>query len=368
MKRSVRWLVASLGQIGLVLLVYQFGWHRGAENRIESVEAVAGRNGTVVPGLLDREKTNPDIRAMKHSSSNVQRPGMAAGRGNPKRGLLGRLGRILEESADFEMSETLEALRALENHPDSATTSMERAALLARFVELSPETAVSYGETLFGDARMEALSTVMNAWTAADPEAASFYLMDHLDDFEILGSDQRELAGEVAGEWVRQDPDQAVAWVEDLPLEMRGEAYERVLGELVAEAPDQAVALVGNLEQGFEKTEATDALVEQWAWQDPQAAAEWVESGIGDEDQSVVVGSLVHAWIGSDPMAASEWIGGLERGSLRDGAIKAMTQSRVLIRDPEASLLWVSQIDNEALREPLLDALVRDSSALPSGP
>ena len=265
-------------------------------------------------------------------------------------GLRQRLASLMGRVETMDDQEVLANLKKIRHQPDSPDRQLAQQVLMARYGELDPETALTYVETLVGDEYREAGLTVMNAWTNAAPEAAAAHFQDNLDSFGIIDSHQRSIAGAVASEWARTDPNAALNWAASLPPEISGEAYGRIVSEMVQQDPAQATAALNTLDASYERTEMLGTLVSQWAYQDPQNAADWMINNTSGNDQLSAVTSLVDAWMTTDPMTASTWVSRLDSGAVKDNAIIALTQSRAVSRDPEAATAWRSTIQNASLR------------------
>ena len=163
-------------------------------------------------------------------------------------------------------------------------------------------------------------------------------------------SSQAAVAGTLAAEWARQDPDSVLEWADSLPDDLRGEAFGRIMAQMSHEDLDEATELLGSIAPGGERTGMLQTLVDQWAHQDPGEAANWVMENTDNTDRLEAVESLMGAWMTSSPMEASRWLAELPEGGVKDGAILAMTASRAVQRDPEANVAWSASIQDPTLR------------------
>ena len=261
-----------------------------------------------------------------------------------------RLRELADRIETMDIKEVLASLKKLRPQPGGPDKLMAEQMLLARYGELDPQTALTYVETLAGVEYETSGLTVMSAWTASDPEAAAAHYRENLDDFGILDDHQRVTAGMVAAEWARQDPEAALTWAEELPTDVRGEAYGRIASQIVTEDPTRATAMLATMEPGLERKEMMGTLVSQWAYQDPQAAADWVINHTTGSEQSHGVSSLMTAWMVANPLDASTWVGRLDDGATKDSAIVALTQSRAVSSDPVAAIAWSESIQDPNLR------------------
>ena len=330
------------------------GYWLGSTNLSPSqVQAAVAANPSLIPTtdrlaapLTSSSVGSPQNADASSESSPSLRPQAMAGMG-----LRGRMEVLMQRVDGMNDREVLAALKGIRHHPDSPDKAMAQQMMLARYGELDPETALTYAQTLVGDEYREATSTIMTAWTNRDPFAAAAHYTENLDDFGIIDANQKAVAGVIAEEWARSDSESALDWATELPPEVSGEVYGRVAAELVRHDPARAVAALDTLEPGFERTEMLESLVDQWAYQDPRSAADWMLANTSGDDQLRATTSLMNAWMDANPMEASQWLGNLSDGPVKDNAILALTQSRAVARDPDAAAAWSSTIQNEALRE-----------------
>ena len=126
-------------------------------------------------------------------------------------------------------------------------------------------------------------------WLAApDNELVHFPWMGHI------------LAGTVAKEWVRQDPDAALAWAATVPDNQRLGAYTGVLGTLATTDPERASTLATELEPGGARNHIIGEIAKTWVRNDPDAALAWAGSLEGDE-RGRAVGEALGAWAQTNP-------------------------------------------------------------------
>lgn len=266
-----------------------------------------------------------------------------------------RLQSLMESTSEMDATAVLASLKALRHQPHDSDSALTTQALLARYAELDPETALTYVAKLGGQEYELGHLTVMSTWASVDPEAASAYYEEQADEFGIFDANQRDTVGAIAGEWATQDLEGALEWAENLSPDVQGDAYQRIMSEVLQQSPDQALALLNSMPQGLERREMLGTLAGQWTHQDPQAATQWLNS-LSAEDQFTAMPKMMTAWMQSDPMSASQWLAQYPSGSAKDQSILAMTQSTVLARDPEAALAWSASIEDPQLRQEALHA------------
>ena len=276
-------------------------------------------------------------------------------------GFRGRLDRWMADAESMEAGDVLAHLQSLRYQPGTSDGLIAQQLLLARYAELDPKTALSYVDSLKGFHHEMGKQTVISAWAAKDPlEAARYFdsTTDHVDTFD--SSQSAAVAGTLAAEWARLDPDSALEWADSLPENLRGEAFGRVMAQLSQDDLGEATDLLSTIEPGYERTGMLQTLVDQWAHQDPGEAANWVLEQTEDTDRLTAMESLMSAWMTSNPMDASSWLAELPEGEAKDSAILAMTESRFVRRDPEANVVWSSTIQDPALRTEAVESALGD--------
>lgn len=340
--RRIALVVVSNLLVGV--LGFWIGTQRSLTTLTEAAQASSRHEQTPISATLSRSSSERNV----NSSRAITSPSVK--NGPPANTLRGRFAAVLQGVEKMDDRSVLQALKALRHLPEHPDKQLAQQVMLARYGELDPETALSYVSTLVGKDYREGTATVLSAWTAQDPEAASAYFQENLDDFGVVDAHQKALAGTIASEWTRQDADAALDWAASLPPEVSGEAYGQVAAELVRQDPAQAVAALDTLETGFERAEMLESMVRQWAYVDPQAAAAWMLDATQGTDQLAATTQLMNAWMDTDPMSASTWLSQLENGPVKDQAIVALTQSRAVARDPEAAAAWSAAIEDPSVR------------------
>jgi hypothetical protein len=148
---------------------------------------------------------------------------------------------------------------------------------------------------------------ILSSLASLDPKRAAEWLEapgNELVHFPWMG---HILAGTVAKEWVRQDPDAALAWAATVPDNQRLGAYTGVLGTLATTDPKRASTLATELEPGGARNHVIGEIAKTWVRNDPDNALTWARSLEGDE-RSRAVGEALGAWAQTKPAAAAEYL------------------------------------------------------------
>ncbi|MGY8691266.1 MAG: hypothetical protein ACKVHP_26435, partial [Verrucomicrobiales bacterium] len=94
-----------------------------------------------------------------------------------------RLQAALDQTTSMSAQEVLTSLKHLRHLPESPDKFLTEQALLARYAEIDPETALTYVDRLVGARHSMGAQTVMSAWAAKDPEAAGRHFEENASDF-----------------------------------------------------------------------------------------------------------------------------------------------------------------------------------------
>ena len=91
--------------------------------------------------------------------------------------------------------------------------------------------------------------------------------------------DNKKLKEDALRNWVRQDPNEAVTWLDTLEKDHRKKYEGQVLSGWMRNNPVDAADWYFKVSENKQK--ATDTAARHWTWKNPQAAMEWVESQQG---------------------------------------------------------------------------------------
>jgi hypothetical protein len=200
-------------------------------------------------------------------------------------------------------------------------------------------TAMQWARALPGPVREKTLDAILGEWTRRDPAGAAGWLIQQPGDV------QWALISKLAADWVRKDPSSALSWG-------LGQSTEVVLGSKLALGPIQR--------KFFES--ALGTLIGT----DPQGAANWLASPIGQPFFTSRIGSVAGRWTSMDPMEAVNWSLSLGKESDRNAAIGAVagTWART---DPQAAGQWVRSLTDPSLRDNALNAYCGSLSPYDAG-
>ena len=167
---------------------------------------------------------------------------------------------------------------------------------------------------------------------------------------------QNEFAVEYALSLLENNPKEALQWAEDLDDALIRENVAYTLGVALARWDFDLAAQW--LESGMDENLracVVEGVAYEWAYDDPTAAYEWVESQTGDDaivsDQAIT--NIAYGMSETDPQGAAVWVAELEEGPARTEALLNAT-ARWLEEDPQAAASWVESLPKSKSRDKAL--------------
>jgi hypothetical protein len=191
---------------------------------------------------------------------------------------------------------------------------------MPQFVESNPSAAASWATTLPDANRSRIMNWVLELWSNQDPESAVAWIQEKVADGESSAEARSSLE-----EWGRLI------------------AVKRLFDEGKWQ---DAIALVSH---GTPSGDLAGLFAWRLVQQDPAAAGEWVSS-LPPEASVLAAGNVARSWIVQDPTATAAWVGRLPAGPARDAALSNMIAA-VSEVDAEGASRWVDLISDQKQRE-----------------
>lgn len=164
----------------------------------------------------------------------------------------------------------------------------------------------------------------------------------------------------IGSELARADPAQALGLVDGLPPSVEKDALlMRVVGQMTASAPPAVVSWAQEIEDESVRADCLALVATVWASQDPGQAALLTASSIpagGTQERAVV--AVVQRWAQQDPEAAANWVAAFPQGTLQDIALENLVINWAH-GDRQAAADWISTLEAPALRALGAAALAR---------
>jgi hypothetical protein len=237
---------------------------------------------------------------------------------------------------------------------------------------------------------------LVKAMAIENPSQALQWVADETDLLE--GSMARMMAYRFAGELVREDPLEAIAWGDKLPEGYVRDGYYGSVGYAWAKAEPEAAGdwmvkainergyqavdnmagrifqewvdldqerpfeSIGRIEDGEERNRAMATAMMELARDNPARAAERLEEWEpADKEKAIEISDrLMDSWMGRDAEAASDWLNTLAPGEVKDAAISELVESVARdYRDFAGARAWVNEAHSEKVRESLTRVIER---------
>ncbi len=373
-------------------------------NTIRSSKSSAVRNGNYLAGQRSVARTGRSSGGSAGSASRVT------------------VGQFLEERdpllanklfADLILGMDAATARSIfdslrENRGNSSDSQMDL--FLRAWGQLDGAAAMAAIEELGRDPRRQGQAgvAVMTGWASADPEGAKAHLRG-LDNQLVKGV----LAQGIVNGLASSDPDAATDFVLELDQSQRAElansegtegqrqwwdrgrayTFDRQLDTIanaqIERGMSNATSWAEQLPAGSIKASAFDRVADQFAREDPAAAAEWVKShadkdyaeravrevaeelgrenpeeavrwlaDLPEANQSRAIHQSMERWTREDPVAAGNFLREMEPSGSRDAAVRSYA-NQLDGSDPQMAAEWAGSIDNDEIRSETLNNVAR---------
>ncbi|MDG2125477.1 MAG: hypothetical protein P8J87_17365, partial [Verrucomicrobiales bacterium] len=255
-------------------------------------------------------------------------------------------------------------------------------AILAAYASGNPQRAVAW----LGDPDNQLASqpklghvlagTIANEWARTDPDAALAWAASlpegqssgaHIAILRNLASRDPALASfvatslepggertraiaEVSDAWASQDPDAALTWAATLDGEERHQATRQSLDALTDIDPQQAATYLESITDAGEQARLLTTVAGSWAETQPAEAATWLADRPESDGKTDAMGWVAWHWTNADPQAASTWLIDQPESQSRDRAIGSLAKA-TFESDPAAAVTWAAQITDPQTRD-----------------
>jgi hypothetical protein len=216
-------------------------------------------------------------------------------------------------------------------------------------------TAMQWARALPGPVREKTLDAILGEWTRRDPAGAAGWLIQQPGDV------QWALISKLAADWVRKDPSSALSWGLGHSTEVtlgsklalgpiQRKFFESALGTLIGTDPQGAANwLASPMGEPF-FTSRIGSVAGRWTSMDPMEAVSWSLSLGKESDRNAAIGAVAGTWAKTDPQAAGQWVRSLADPSLRDNALNAYCGS-LSPYDAGAAAQWAVEISSPGKRK-----------------
>lgn len=419
--------------IGLIVIFSQFSKNSELKKELRTLQAQfksSGNEGMNLPSQFQRGASGKGVSDQKRSDKTEKEKKISVAIGSVKEILadpdpLNRVQRLMSYVNGLSPKEMPDALVALQESAPQWDPHMKMAVglLLTRWASADSDAAFAYVEQMKNkDQARDATFSILRALASQDPQRALEWMSNQGNDMAKSSWMGHALAGTIASEWVRQDPDAALAWANSLPKNQRQGALGGALETIAASNPVEAAQRLLELDPGEEREKAagnianlwakrapqeamewamtlegedresamsralggwastepaeaaafindipaeerTDSQVREvgrrWASQEPSKAAEWLTNQPDSRGRTDAVGYALWHWTNEDPGGAADWILEQPSGDFRDNGIASIAKA-TFEEDPSSAVTWAATIDNDKQREGAIERGVRE--------
>ncbi|MCU0795226.1 MAG: hypothetical protein MUF31_04740 [Akkermansiaceae bacterium] len=232
--------------------------------------------------------------------------------------------------------------------------------VVARFREegLTQENMAEYALLLTAWAKVDALAALDYAKANTGNSFARNTILTawaQTDPQGAIAWARQNHEGEGANPWmvgvirglVASDPALATQLMMEMPRSReRGDALVAILPKMLEQGTDAAKGWVGSIADESLRDGAVRMLSEQLARKDPADAAEWLTS-MGGEAAQRGLDDIVSSWASTDRDAAVAYFDRLPQGEARSNALRGLT-NQLALDDPQAAAQFLDQHSGDA--------------------
>lgn len=187
--------------------------------------------------------------------------------------------------------------------------------IASEWAKQDPAGAMAWANSLTTE-KSQALSAVVGEVAKSDPKKAAEMLAG------MSGDDMGRAYDSVAAQYGASNFSEAQAWIRTLPADEQAGALAAAIGGLSNTDPEAASKQIAQMEAGGEKDRAVEAVVEDWARINPQAAADFLKTQDSENAQRDGLRQLMPAWVAQNAGAALAYANSLPEGKARDNALQ----------------------------------------------
>ena len=116
---------------------------------------------------------------------------------------------------------------------------------------------------------------------------------------------RKAVAESVVRTWAFDEPKAVLEGVDSLPADLQESAASTALSAIARESPQEAADLVAAMESGSVKMSSASSVVSSWSHRDHEAALEWILNEPGVEEmRTELLSSIMHSLVRADPELA----------------------------------------------------------------
>lgn len=215
--------------------------------------------------------------------------------------------------------------------------------IAAEWAKSNPEAALAWAQTLKGNDKDQAMTSVVRELSMTNPQKA-------VQLAATMEGDAKTSAYEsIAGQWGAKNFSEAEAWIKSLPADQQDAAMASAIRSLANQDPQAASTKIASMADGDAKNRAIGEVVDTWSREDPKAAAAWLSSQ-STEASGRAMRELMGNWARQDDAGALSYLTAQPAGEARDQATQAYVWSN-RSADPKSVISLAETITNEEDRQ-----------------
>lgn len=319
---------------------------------------LSGRNTSSAPDSADADVARPTRSSQRSDASGNadganKRVSRLAGMDEISRlpGNSNRIQALIAFYSGLSPEQLEDEARKLESLPMNERI-MASFLLFGRWAEVDPTAAMSFSNTM-GFTGMFVRPTILQSWASVDPANAAKYYADNPREFAMMGmmgGGRGPMGGQggaaiIAGEWARQDPAGALAWVNTLTTE-KSQALSSVVGEVAKSDPKKAAEMLSGM-SGGDLGDAYKRVAEQYGAADFSEAQSWIRTLPADQ-QADALASAISGLSNKDPQAAARQLAQMQDGQAKNDVLGEVVGDWARVNPTAAADFLKSQGDPEA--------------------
>ncbi len=376
MNRTYWTTVALIGLLIGTALFAQSIRNRGLEHQLAIARPIAGeQSGSAIDSnanqVINVHDAVDDAPQSEQAAEEIA--ALVANLGDMRRdpsGLIRLLPKLLPIVDSLSAGEMIEVARSLDSSEQADGTSAARMILLLLAAEDDPERILK-DDALLKDPGV--LQGVMGALARRNPHKARKWLeklslpesarqrLDQVVFLQTLRSDvpsgiaylreNREIVNNSPHLFAPESLATQLMTASDLP---ENADIRRELVALVLRSADAKGGVNATRKEAERFRVASEDLVNFFQSSYRKSGSEdlltWMSDSLSMSDQLKVIPNALGRWASQDYNAAGKWLGEMAASSAKDEAIRSYAHA-VIDLDPEAAMVWATEIQNEEMRK-----------------
>jgi len=197
----------------------------------------------------------------------------------------------------------------------------EYAMMLTAWSKADPMAALDYAKA--NTKGGFATNTILTNWASTDPEAAIAWAKANHDASQ---GENPYMAGIIKG-IADTDPARATGLLTGMAMSTeRGDALNAILPSILAQGTDATREWVASIEDEHLRNGAMEKVVDQLAEKDPKGTADWLAANPG-EGTNNNMDNVLSAWMAKDAAAATAYYQSLPAGDTRSNAMRGIVNT-----------------------------------------